>query len=368
MQKRLAYAALLIAAAIVAVVLIRVGRAAPTDTALEQALVGREWETALRLAQAWLQREPDSIVAAWLVYRSAHRLPDDHASWPGRDRVTSPLHPDLAPMGVWARALTDRYPQSPVAWQLRADAATLADKPDEAMPAAAEAVRLAPEDPYSYLARAWAFVIGHDDASALSDVQSAVRIAPRCAPAYGDLGVLRRGRRQYDLSLQAFQTSVRTEPRYTTGHYFLGREYWFAGDRAKALAELERAVALGARSFRIYMQIGVLYRQQGKLPQALENLTKAVSCLPEAATPYLWRASVYIALRDPAHALTDLGHSVALQPRDADVQYSAHKLFGRLGKPNEATIAARAFLAVADPADGRAAAVRKALSTPGGKR
>jgi hypothetical protein len=153
MQKRLVRLALLLAAVVATVVLVGGCRATPADTDLEQALVNRQWEMGLQLAQAWMQREPHNIVAAWLVYRTAHRLPDDHASWPGRDRIYAPPHRDLTPMAVWARALTDKHPQSPVAWQLRADAATLADKPDEALPPAEEAVRLAPKDPYSYLAR-----------------------------------------------------------------------------------------------------------------------------------------------------------------------------------------------------------------------
>lgn len=370
MKQRLTGQALALAAVAAAVIVASTGCARRPDTDLERALLGRHWESALQLAQAWMRREPDNIVAAWLVYRTAHRLPDDHASWPGRDRVTSPLHPDLTPMGDWAKALTQRHRRSAVAWQLRADAATLANEPDEAMRAAQKAVRLAPDDPYSYLARAWAFAISHDNGSAIADAETAIRVDPRCAWAYADLGVLLEGRGQGGRHpvLEAFRTSVRVNPRLTTGHVFLARAYWKAGNAPQAAAGLERASSLGARSFRIYQQLAIIYSTQGMPARALANANKAIACMPEVGEPYMVRAEVYSATSDRPHALADVHHALTLQPQDADLQYGACRLFCQLGEPQEAQAAARAFLAVASPDDPRAPKVREALEGRSGEK
>lgn len=312
MKRYLGLLVLIVVLALAALVTKRQAQTWLMERGLEQELVAGHWEQAQELALAWEKHAPQQIVAHWLAFRTAQRLRDDHAGWPGRDRVCARGFAQLAPLEVWGRKLVARHPQSPVAWQLYTDALTLERKPNEVLSAAEQCVRLAPCDPYSYLARAWAYDIRGDTGRAVANVQTSIRTDPQCAWAYADLGVLRSERKERASSLAAFQKCVAVNPRSTTGYLFLGLAYLRDLQYDDALKALDRAVALGAASSRLYDARAFTYQALGKADEARQDLDRAVACLPDSAQPYLARAQFYHKTKDERRALADINRVIRL--------------------------------------------------------
>lgn len=280
-----------------------------------------DWPRLQRLALEWERRGSGGLVAPWLVWRSAHRLPDIRAMWPARAWVECTLRPGRASLSQWARDLTQSYPGSSAAWQLRADADCQAGELSSGLAAAERALRLAPQDPYSHLARAWIREYSGQRAEAIADARRAVEVDPRCAPAHVDLGWLHNNARDYSAGERECRQAMGINPLCTTAQVGIGKALVGLGRCREAVTMLNQAVALGARNPHVLKSLSAAHEALGEHDLARRDLEQAVSLAAWSPHVMLWLARYDLERADGTRALQTIDKARKLAPQDATFSY-----------------------------------------------
>lgn len=325
-----------------------------SDTRLEarvRAAAGRgDWEQVQGLALEWQARGSGGLVAPWLVWRSAHRLPDIREVWPARARIETVLRADRAPLARWARALTDRYPKSPFAWQLRADADCQAGELVDGLQAAENALRLAPKDPYSYLARAWIREFSGQREQAIADAQRAVEADPRCAPAHVDLGWLHLNAGHYLVAQLECEKAMSINPLCTTAQVGMGRALTGLRMYEDAVEMLNRALALGANNPHVLKDLSAAHDALGELDLARDCLVRAVRLASTSPYVMLWLGRYDLRRGDGTRALVSLDAACKLAPKDAVMAYWRAQALDAAGRRREADVELGRYVALSPDA------------------
>jgi len=322
-----------------------------SDARLEgqvRAAAGRgDWEQVQGLSLEWQARGSGGIVAPWLVWRSAHRLPDIRESWQARARIETLLRADRAPLARWARTLTDRYPKSAFAWQLRADAACQAGELADGLQAANEALHLAPKDPYSYLARAWIREFSGRREEAIADAQRAVEADPQCAPAHVDLGWLHLNAGHYLVAELECREAMSINPLCTTAQVGMGRALTGLRMYEDAVEMLNRAIALGADNPHVLKDLSAAYEALGEFGLARDCLVRAVRLAITSPHVLLWLMRYDLRHDDSARALVEVEKARSMAPRDASVSYWRAQILHLVGRRREADAELERYLSLA---------------------
>ncbi|MCW3052421.1 MAG: Tetratricopeptide repeat, partial [Chthonomonadales bacterium] len=95
--------------------------------------------------------------------------------------------------------------------------------------------------------------------------------------------------------------------------------YQARGDQKKAEATMLRIVALDAKNPLVYVQLASLYHQQGKLPQAKEYATRALTFKPTSTTAALAHhilGAIALAKQNPIEAEKEFSLSIDAAPRN----------------------------------------------------
>jgi len=95
--------------------------------------------------------------------------------------------------------------------------------------------------------------------------------------------------------------------------------YQARGDQKKAEATMLRIVALDAKNPMVYVQLASLYQQQGKLPQAKEYATRALTLKPASAPAALAHhilGAIALAKQNPIEAEKEFSLSIDAAPRN----------------------------------------------------
>jgi Flp pilus assembly protein TadD len=130
---------------------------------------------------------------------------------------------------------------------------------------------------------------------------------------------LRSGRT--DEAERGFRSLTQNSPELAGPHANLGVIYRQAGKLPEAVTELQAAVKLSPAQPVYLNQLGVTYRQQGEFTKARDAYLKAIALDPRYAAPTLNLGILYdLYLGDPAHALEQYNRYLALSPNgDATV-------------------------------------------------
>lgn len=115
--------------------------------------------------------------------------------------------------------------------------------PESLLPAADEAIRLAPSDPEAYRARGVAQIAINQTADAAKEYESAAALRPRHYLMWLELGRTRDQAEDIENAIKALQESVRLAPYFAQPRWQLGNVLFRAGRYEEAFAELRRAIA-----------------------------------------------------------------------------------------------------------------------------
>lgn len=135
------------------------------------------------------------------------------------------------------------------------------------------ALRRAPDEhPWAYANRARAYLRAGDLEEALQDLDTAIRLDPRCGDFY-----FRRG-----------------------------NAYAHAGDNVRALDDYDRAIRLSPRHIDAYIARGLLHMRLGDDDRALDDFNRAVDLDPTRAESYMSRARYWLQLNAYERAWADV--------------------------------------------------------------
>src|SRR5215510_4738483 len=173
--------------------------------------------------------------------------------------------------------------------------------------------------------------------------QSAIRLNPRLANAYVNLGYLYKQTNQPELSLRNFQTAAtllsnNSEPLFNIALLLADSRQF-----DKAIQVLE-AIRINARPDDYWDLLSRLYLSAGNFPKAEDSLRKVLARKPDSISTLRQLSGVALKLNEPQRAWQYLGDAVRLAPNSPDLLYEFAQLSLRNNLGQEAVIATRKAL------------------------
>lgn len=190
---------------------------------------------------------------------------------------------------------------------------------------------------------------------ALHEYQESVRYAPDDFTAWHAIGQILEERGQMDEAKAAYEKAVaaaeaylKRNPRDATVTYTLGLMYLLLGDAERAIALLQKALALQP-SAEGHRALGNAYSEAGEYEKALEEYQAALALDPQNVATWVALGNTYDKLGRTEEAIAAYRQSLALQ-EDADVHVYIAMLLEKQGKTDEAEAEYKASLQVKDNA------------------
>lgn len=179
----------------------------------------------------------------------------------------------------------------------------------EAPPVLIDAGRFAPPD-------------GADRASGdeVDVLTEAVSRNPRDPDAHFRLAEALHRLRRYEEAEVHFQRAVVLDSSYAQAYTGLGKLYGDQGDRIKALAALQQALALGDEAIAHYY-LGNFYASQGSYQQAISHYQQAIDRRSDYEQAYINLAGVYARQTEYSTAIQVLTRGVAALPGSAELKF-----------------------------------------------
>lgn len=167
-----------------------------------------------------------------------------------------------------------------------------------------------------------AYADGNDDlykknkpADAVAEFTKAVKDAPQFYEAYEALGWADVASGKSADAEDAFRKSIKISgDKYAPADVGLGALLLDTQRLTEGEKTLRRALAIDAKSWRAFYELGRVKLMQGELVEALKNAQQAAQLQPNAPSIYRLLANIHIQLRDPAALLADLDAYIKLDP------------------------------------------------------
>ncbi len=140
---------------------------------------------------------------------------------------------------------------------------------------------------------------------------------------------------------------IENQPADASLYAMRGKAYARLGELARALQDLELAIALDPRLAEAYGNRGLILYHQGKLKRALADFHQVVRLQPQLAKGYLDRAKTYYRLGNLRKALRDASEALRRDSRLTEARRLRAAALLRAGKPSLAAREARRGLAQA---------------------
>jgi len=131
-----------------------------------------------------------------------------------------------------------------------------------------------------------------DNAGATELFRAAVRSNPKEPNVHFGLGYLLWTQNHYPEAAKEFQAEIDNDPNHLQARAYLGDSYVHLSDYAKALPELEKAVADPSFAL-VHLDLGIVYAEEGRKDDAISELQKAIALDPKDVAPHWRLAKLY---------------------------------------------------------------------------
>lgn len=122
---------------------------------------------------------------------------------------------------------------------------------------------------------------------AIKLLEKAVKIDPKFAFAWDNLGVCYRKTENYDKAIKAYETSLEIDPYGSVPLQNIAIVYQYAKEYDKAIKSYERLAKLDKNNPEIYYGIGLIYAANlNDYEKGLDNMCKAYNLYVEQKSPY----------------------------------------------------------------------------------
>lgn len=184
------------------------------------------------------------------------------------------------------------------------------DRVDDALESFEKAAALKNKKPIIYRYLGQTLLKAEKSAEAIDAFKAAVRNDPEDAPSLSQLGVLfLQGERDTDIALSLIRQAVEQDQTNSLFRQRLARALTAAGSLEQAVEEYEQAVKMGARSREVYLELGFVLKEIGRLDDARLNFEKSLAADPE--------------FKSAADALKQLNDSTGVDEKKADSEKAA---------------------------------------------
>ncbi len=222
-----------------------------------------------------------------------------------------------------------------------------AGKPEEALRAVEQAIRLNPHSPPTYLLQlGWSNVLAGRYAEAIATLQESINRNPNFLPAHTMLALsywlqwgsqLSPPDQTLGPALAAIQRALALNDFLPSNHIYLGYIYLSQRQYDQALAEMERAVALAPTEAMSHAALAVVLSCMGKTEDALQATAQALRLKSTLGDEYLANVgAVYVVAGHYEEARAPLQQYLSRSPNILPAHLTLALVYSELGQDAEA--------------------------------
>jgi tetratricopeptide (TPR) repeat protein len=140
------------------------------------------------------------------------------------------------------------------------------------------------------------------------------------------------GMEDYPEAIRRHRIVIQREPSNALAHYHLGFAYGLMGEHRRELSEYQKAVNLGLSDWQLFLNLGLLYLEQGQLRDATEVLRLATLLGPDHPETHFNLALAYErrGMLEQAEQQTLL--SLQIDPDQPDARNTLGAIYAEEGK------------------------------------
>ena len=129
---------------------------------------------------------------------------------------------------------------------------------------------------------------------AIAAYQQAIKLDPKKANYYYELGKIYRKQERYEEAIAAYQQAIQLDPKNARYHYELGEVYRKQERYEEAIAAYQQATNLDPKDTFSHYELGNIYRKQERYEEAIAAYQKAAQLRPEWGLPHNSLGDVYL--------------------------------------------------------------------------
>ncbi len=161
-------------------------------------------------------------------------------------------------------------------------------------------------------------------------------VEPESASAYLILASMLMTANLPEFAAPQAAKAVQLSPNLPLAHFTLGEVYLFKSDIEHATLEFEQERRINPGYAPIYDRLGDVYTRVGKLQEAQETLTKAISLDRSSTGPFIQMGKVLLRREDPQTAILYLKHAEKMDPGNFITHTLLAQAYHKTGQNEEA--------------------------------
>jgi len=213
-----------------------------------------------------------------------------------------------------ARKVTNRQPNSAIAWTYLGMASVHLGEEDQAIQAFERAVEINPKDPRPYLDAALLYAARNDLDKAIDRYQKGLRLDHQNGTAYYNYGRLLLSKGRIEEARDALERAVEIRPADTEARTALVEALLRAKRRQEATDQVRDFLETSGVTAPALVSLGALLVRGGEVSLAQDVLARALSIAPEYAAVHLELSRLNLAQNDHVSAVRTAHRAVELAP------------------------------------------------------
>lgn len=179
-----------------------------------------------------------------------------------------------------------------------------------------KAIGVDPKNAPAYMWRGgiWAGKLKWD--KAFADYDKTIKLKFLHPVAFWGRGAASRVMGKYDQAIADFNKAIKLNPKFADAYCFRCQAWWAKHQYDKAMADCNKAVELKPQDDRPYFDRGNVWFSKRQYDKAIADYTKAIKLDPKLADAYYNRAMVWKVKRQYAKAIKDYNKAIELDPNN----------------------------------------------------
>lgn len=126
---------------------------------------------------------------------------------------------------------------------------------------------------------------------------------------------------QLDAAAAGFSTAIKLNPKFAEAYFNLGLVQTSQGQNVEAIGSFQKAISLKPQLHGANLFLGIAEYRQNRLDMAVAALQKETAAYPKDAGAWMWLGVVRLAQEQPAEATEALDKAAKLDPKNVDILY-----------------------------------------------
>jgi tetratricopeptide (TPR) repeat protein len=217
---------------------------------------------------------------------------------------------------VLSRIIGD-HPETALAFLLRGQANAQRHNDADALADFSTAVKLEPQKSTHYVARGFFQLSRGNTAKSVEDFNTALKLDPKDSRAYNDRGMARMTTGEVKQAIEDFNHALELDPKSATAYTNRSFALIKLDRRNEAVADLDRALQLDPKAPGAYDNRGVLRLEDHDYQRALADFTSAIKLEKNNPTYFSHRRETFLKLERFAEAQADASRIERLMQLEA---------------------------------------------------